>query len=191
MSTRTRLSSEQSRAQALAAAHDLLLADGPAAVTLKAVSARIGRTHANLLHHFGSAAGLQQALAQHLTAQVAASIAESMQQGLASPKAIVDLVFDAFGPGGGGALAQWMLATGQDDALDPFATAIRQIVDGLFGGSEGAAPARLHETALALVLLALGDALLGQRLAGAMRLGPGTARLQAEALVAAALAQPG
>ncbi|WP_347303376.1 TetR family transcriptional regulator [Croceibacterium sp. TMG7-5b_MA50] len=189
MSIRTRLSSEESRALALAAAHALLLADGPAAVTLKAVAAKVGRTHANLLHHFGSAAGLQQALAQHLTAQVAASIAASVQGGLASPRAIVDLVFDAFGPGGGGALAQWMLATGQDGALDPFAAAIRQVVDGLFGNGS-AAPARLHETALALVLLALGDALLGQRLAGAMDLGPGAARTQAEALVAAALAQP-
>lgn len=188
MSIRTRLSSEQSRAQALQAAHDLLLAEGPAAVTLKAVAARIGRTHANLLHHFGSAGGLQQALAQHLTAQVSASIAASVQNGLASPRAIVDLVFDAFGDGGGGALAQWMLATNQHDALDPFAQSIGQVVDGLFGGG-GKAPARLHQTALSLVLLALGDALLGQRLAGAMALPPSTARAEAEKLVAAALDQ--
>ena len=44
----------------------LLIEAGPQAVTLKAVAARIGRTHANLLHHFGSAAGLQKALAAHL-----------------------------------------------------------------------------------------------------------------------------
>jgi AcrR family transcriptional regulator len=56
---RTRLSPEESRSAALAAARKLLLAEGPQAVTLKAVSAEIGRTHANLLHHFGSAAGLQ------------------------------------------------------------------------------------------------------------------------------------
>ena len=37
----------------------LLIEAGPQAVTLKAVAARIGRTHANLLHHFGSAAELQ------------------------------------------------------------------------------------------------------------------------------------
>ncbi|KHL26416.1 hypothetical protein PK98_08235 [Croceibacterium mercuriale] len=188
MSIRTRLSSEQSRAQALQAAHQLLLAEGPAAVTLKAVAGRIGRTHANLLHHFGSAAGLQQALVQHLTAQVSASIADSLQGGLASPRAIVDLVFDAFGAGGGGELARWMLATHQHDALDPFAAAIRHLVDGLFG-QDGRAPAHLHQTALALVLLALGDSLLGQRLAGAMALPPSAARDEAEKLVAAALAQ--
>ena len=188
MSIRTRLTSEQSRAQALEAAHQLLLAEGPAAVTLKAVAARVGRTHANLLHHFGSAAGLQQALVQHLTSQVSASIAASMQTGLASPGAIVDLVFDAFATGGGGALAHWLLATNQHDALAPFAVAIRQVVDGLFG-QNGTAPAHLHQTALALVLLALGDALLGQRLAGAMALPASAARAEAEKLVAAALAQ--
>jgi AcrR family transcriptional regulator len=54
-----RLSPERSRIAAIEAARDLLIQDGPQAVTLKAVAARIGRTHANLLHHFGSAAGLQ------------------------------------------------------------------------------------------------------------------------------------
>jgi AcrR family transcriptional regulator len=43
----------------LQAARALLIEAGPQAVTLKAVASRIGRTHANLLHHFGSAAGLQ------------------------------------------------------------------------------------------------------------------------------------
>ena len=58
-----RLSPEASRSAALDAARLLLIEAGPQAVTLKAVAARIGRTHANLLHHFGSAAGLQKALA--------------------------------------------------------------------------------------------------------------------------------
>lgn len=53
-----RLSPEASRNMALAAARDLLIETGPQSVTLKAVAARIGRTHANLLHHFGSASGL-------------------------------------------------------------------------------------------------------------------------------------
>ena len=64
MSIRKRLSQEESRTVALEAARALLIELGPQAVTLKAVAARIGRTHANLLHHFGSAAGLQKALAE-------------------------------------------------------------------------------------------------------------------------------
>ena len=64
MSIRKRLAPEQSRKAALEAARLLLLEAGPQAVTLKAVAARVGRTHANLLHHFGSASGLQKALAE-------------------------------------------------------------------------------------------------------------------------------
>ena len=56
---RKRLSPEASRMAALEAARDILVEAGPQAVTLKAVAGRIGRTHANLLHHFGSASGLQ------------------------------------------------------------------------------------------------------------------------------------
>ena len=51
---RRRLSPEASRQAALEAARELLIETGPQAVTLKAVAARVGRTHANLLHHFGS-----------------------------------------------------------------------------------------------------------------------------------------
>ena len=66
ISVRKRLSPDASRAAAVAAARDLLTSEGVAAVTLKAVAARIGRTHANLLHHFGSVAGLHAALARDI-----------------------------------------------------------------------------------------------------------------------------
>ena len=65
-SHRRRLTPEESRDAALDAARTLLIEMGPQAVTLKAVASRIGRTHANLLHHFGSASGLQKALIAHL-----------------------------------------------------------------------------------------------------------------------------
>ena len=58
---RKRLGAEV-REEGLAAARKLLLAGGPAAVTLASVGAEIGMSHANVLHHFGSAAGLQSAL---------------------------------------------------------------------------------------------------------------------------------
>ena len=67
---RKRLSPDESRAAAVAAARELLRDEGVAAVTLKAVAARIGRTHANLLHHFGSAAGLHRALAEDIARPV-------------------------------------------------------------------------------------------------------------------------
>jgi AcrR family transcriptional regulator len=76
---RKRLSPEESRSAAIAAARRLLLANGPQAVTLKAVAAEVGRTHANLLHHFGSAAGLQGELARAIAESVTSSIAETVE----------------------------------------------------------------------------------------------------------------
>src|SRR6476620_9321746 len=94
---RTRLSPEESRSAALKAARELLLAEGPSAVTLKAVAAKIGRTHANLLHHFGSAAGLQGELARSIADSVTPSIARSVKRARAGgtdARVIVDQCFD-------------------------------------------------------------------------------------------------
>ena len=94
MSIRKRLSSEDSRAAALEAARGLLIEVGPQAVTLKAVAERIGRTHANLLHHFGSASGLHKALAGYLAGTVRASIHDAVratQTGVGSARAVVGL----------------------------------------------------------------------------------------------------
>ena len=134
MSIRKRLSQEESRTVALEAARALLIELGPQAVTLKAVAARIGRTHANLLHHFGSAAGLQKALAEHLAITICATIEEAVlasRKGEGSPRDVVDLTFDAFDKEGGGALATWMLMNGNEDALDPLLEVIHELVDDL------------------------------------------------------------
>ena len=71
---RKRLSPEESREAALEAARALLVEVGPQAVTLKAVAGRIGRTHANLLHHFGSAEGLQKALIARMASGIVGTI---------------------------------------------------------------------------------------------------------------------
>ncbi|MFZ3484004.1 TetR/AcrR family transcriptional regulator [Sphingomonas sp. 3-13AW] len=175
--TRRRLSSAESREAALDAARDLLIENGPQSVTLKAVSARIGRTHANLLHHFGSAAGLQEALAQRMTAtitaQIGAAALRARSQG--DPSEVVDLTFDAFGRQGGGALASWMILSGNHHLLDPVLDAIHRLVDELASDS-GLADVPLADETLHLVLIALGDALLGGAMAQALGLPPDRAR---------------
>src|SRR4051795_607826 len=158
--TRKRLSPEESRSAAITAARQLLLSEGPQAVTLKAVAAEIGRTHANLLHHFGSAAGLQAELARSIAERVTGSIAEAVQAARAGERDardIVDMTFDAFGREGAGALAAWMILTGNRDALNPILGSIRGLVAQLSAGHE---EHQVAETTLALVLNALGDALL-------------------------------
>ncbi|MBZ6377228.1 TetR family transcriptional regulator [Pacificimonas flava] len=168
MSIRARLTPEESRAAALAAARELLLESGPTAVTLKAVAGRVGRTHQNLLHHFGSAAGLQTALAEYLAERACARIGKAMQErraGLASARDIVDLTFDAFGrEGGGGALASWIMMTGNEAAFEPVVEAIRALVEGVEERAE-LEPGVVEDTVLQLVLMALGDAMIGHALA--------------------------
>ncbi len=185
-----RLSPEESRSAALEAARQILVETGPAAVTLKAVAARIDRTHANLLHHFGSAAGLQKALAAYLAETVCATIGKKMAEsppGERNVREIVDLAFDAFNEGGAGALATWMAATGNDDALDPIVDAIHKLIDGM---SPDAHEKRLmHEDTLALVLMALGDAQLGGPMAEALDLPRDTSRVLATELITGRIAK--
>jgi AcrR family transcriptional regulator len=166
-----RLSPEASRLAALEAARELLIETGPQAVTLKAVAGRIGRTHANLLHHFGSASGLQRDLAEYLTKGVCRKIAEAvarMQGGEMSPRDLADLIFDSFDREGAGALASWMLLSGNEDALNPVVEAIHALVDEI--AADGHANTGLHELTLELVLLALGDALMGGPLSSSLGL---------------------
>ncbi len=197
MSQRKRLTPEESRNAALAAARSLLMESGPQAVTLKAVAQRVGRTHANLLHHFGSASGLQKALAAHLARTVCETIKDAVtaeRAGLGHPREVVDLAFDAFDAEGAGALAGWMLLTGNEDALDPIIEAIHQLVDEIAPEEDPCCDAtnevgRIHEETLSLVLLALGDALMGAPMAKALGLPRDTARRRAETMLTSSLAE--
>src|SRR3546814_3533534 len=77
---------------------------------------------ANLLHHCGSAAGLQKALIERMTGAITSTIREAALRARAvdqNPREVVDLTFDAFDTGGAGALASWMILSGDEDALDP------------------------------------------------------------------------
>lgn len=184
MPERKRLSPEESRDAALEAARAILIEAGPQAVTLKAVAARIDRTHANLLHHFGSAAGLQRALARSLAETVCNQIVGLIQEAHANedarteakPREVVDLAFDAFDKSGAGALASWMILSGNEDALDPILDVIHQLVDQIAEVEGEESSVALREDTLSLVLMAMGDALLGEPLAKSLDLPRGAAR---------------
>ena len=168
----------------------LLIESGPQAVTLKAVAARMGRTHANLLHHFGTAAQLQRSLASHLAGAICGIIAEAVlanRAGLASAREVVDLTFDAFDREGGGALASWMALNGNEDALDPIVEAIHDMVDELDASGAGIR----REVTLTLVLLALGNAQMGGALTKSLGLPAHTARAMAERVLTDAAERAG
>ena len=114
----TRRRGALAREEAVEAARDLLLAGGASAVTLKAVGERMGVGHANLIHHFGSAAGLQGAvmdrMVRDLAARLDSGLGAGMGQAPAAPDraAMLDQVFDAFGEGGAARLGAWMVMQG-------------------------------------------------------------------------------
>lgn len=186
--SRKRLNSEESRSAALEAARLLLLELGPQAITLKAVASKVGRTHANLLHHFGSAAGLQAELARSIADRVTGSIAEAVERariGERDVREVVDGTFDAFDREGAGALAAWMILSGNRDALDPILDSIRGLVAQLRVGHE---EHHVPESTLWLVLAALGDSLLGEPITSALGLERDAARRIATAALRAEIA---
>lgn len=137
---------------------------------------RIGRTHANLLHHFGSAAGLQTALAERMANSITARIADAVlatQRGEIVPRVIVDLAFDAYGREGGAALASWAIVHGQREILAPLLSALHRLVDQLGIVVEGRP---VQVMTLMLALTALGDALMGEAMAAEFDLPRDTAR---------------
>ena len=105
--------------------------------------------------------------------------------GLGSPREVVDLAFDAFDKEGAGALASWMILTGNEDALTPIVETIHQLVDEIAPGeaAHGAAPMQVHEETLALVLMAMGDALIGTALSRSLGLPETAARDRAERML--------
>jgi hypothetical protein len=104
------------------------------------------------------------------------SIAEAVERaraGETDARVIVDQCFDAFGKEGAGALAAWMILSGNRDALNPILDSIRGLVAQLALGHE---EHQVAESTLSLVLNALGDSLLGPPIAEALGLPRDAAR---------------
>ena len=107
--------------------------------------------------------GFAKALITHLADTITAQIGEAARRARAGdhdPREVVDLTFDAFARGAG-AMASWMILTGNEDALDPILEAIHRLVDDLAAEPDIAGGKSIHEETLQLVLMALGDSLLG------------------------------
>lgn len=172
VSPRVRRTPEEARTLALASARRLLLADGPDAITLQAVANDLGMSHTNLIHHFGSAAGLQSELMRQMVSELTTTIESAVMRlraGKGELKDFVDIVFDAFDRGGAGRLAAWMALSGESMHLAPIGEVVRDYIDSVERGAEGeAAAARVHErvtsATLFVTVAALGDAIIGNEL---------------------------
>jgi AcrR family transcriptional regulator len=166
---RRKRSAGEARDEGLAAARGLLLSGGPAAVTLANVGQAIGMSHTNVIHHFGSAAGLQTALMESMIRDLAGALGDAVSQihtDAAAPSMLVDRVFDAFGEGGAGQLAAWLVLAREFDHLEP----VRQAVLDLVTAVKERAPdvpdrdARIRAIVLLIAICAFGDAVIGPHL---------------------------
>lgn len=163
---RRRRSPDEARREAVEAARALLLSGGPNAVTLSAVAADIGVTHANLIHHFGSAAGLQSALMGSMVADLSQALDTAvarLRTDEGAPLELVNAVFDAFSEGGAGRLAAWIALSGDLSHLEPVRAAVRDLVDAIAEkmGDDGKARQRIGSAVLFIALSAFGEALIG------------------------------
>ena len=86
---------------------------------------------------------------------------------------VVDGTFDAFGREGAGALAAWMILSGNRDALNPILDSIHVLVAQSASATRSITYPRAR---LWLVLAALGDSLLGEPIAGSLGLQRDAAR---------------
>jgi len=172
------------RGDALAAGKALLIAGGAEAVTLAALAARLECTHANVLYHFGTIGKFR----EELSIYVAEFICSEVQSGIVvarnaerPARAIVDLVFDVFARHGGMHLTHpLMRAGGNQDALAPVIHAVHDLVVNVcnIGVDTSRAITR------ALVLQALGDAHVGERLGRVLFLPNNEPRIAAEGWLA-------
>ena len=187
---RKRVSPEESRAAAVAAARELLKERGRGGGDAAGGRRRVGRTHANLLHHFGTAAGLQRALAEDIAQTVAASIEGVIEQrraGTATERDVVDAMFEAFRREGAGELIGWVALTRQREALEPVVATIERIIRTMRALGD---PRPVDRMTLALTLLAIGDSLAGEEIARACGLDRGAIREVAATTIEALAGSP-
>jgi TetR/AcrR family transcriptional regulator, repressor for neighboring sulfatase len=159
---------EAVRKEALEVGRRLLIEGGPAAITLKAIGAEMAMSHANLIHHFGSAEAFQTQLKTSMVEELTRKVTELIRHGGTAPNngEIVDTVFSAYGPGGIGTLVAWLALTKSSDdshELEPAIAELLAVIESLAQGSDGAKRARA--SVLLVSALALGNSLFGKPLA--------------------------
>lgn len=164
---RRRRTPDEARLEALAAARVRLLAGGPDSVTLKAVADDLGVTHANLIHHFGSAEGLQSALMGSMVADLSNALDTAiarLRTDDGAPLELINAVFDAFADGGAGKLAAWIVLKGDLTHLEPVRAAVNGLVHAIadkLGDPSNPSRDQLSSAVLFIAVSAFGDALIG------------------------------
>lgn len=112
-----RRSREVAREEILDAAEGLLVECGPQKLKLVDVASRAGVGHSLIIHHFGSIAGLQHALAVRMSRQLVDEIAtliETAESTRPLISQIIARIFEIYGCPQNAKLIAWLALTGQE-----------------------------------------------------------------------------
>lgn len=181
--TRVRRSPEAARENILAAAEALLVEHGPQAIKLADVAKAAGVVHANVIHHFGSIAGVETALMERMIRQLADKIIVGFNEQGVSPGFGAQALFDAFEARGAARLAAWLELTGEGRRM----TLVRQVVDEVvqtrLAIDTGVERDAIIDFILLNIVLAVGVGLFGPTLSELLGRPPERARELAQELV--------
>lgn len=166
---RIRRTPKEARRLILDAAEATMAAKGPAGIRLQEVARNAGVSHSNVLHHFGSRAGLIRALNRRTVDDLRSVLLRVMEAAHSSTEEIIGPAFAAYRNG----LAQrtiWALqAPGRRDAQT--LAVFEEMVGALHARRISAAPPgvrldKAHTRALVhlTTITAFGDAIIGARL---------------------------
>ena len=157
---RRRRPAEETQAEILGVAQELLLDHGPAGVRLDEIARRIGVSRQAILHHFGNREGLMRALVERAWMGLFRDLSMLARASDAEPSVFVDQVDSVVRKGGNARLGGWLLLSGSGLPDSIFEGALPGLAQAVAPDDTDNA-----DNALLLVGAALfGDAIFGGRL---------------------------
>jgi AcrR family transcriptional regulator len=171
---RRRRSPDEARVEIIESATKLLRHHGPKAVTLVGVAQDLRMNHSTILYHFGSIEALHQALMDAIVQDLAHALQNVVAELSANAdglRALVDIVFDAFGKGGVAQLAAWITLSGAQQPVEQIRGAISELVLALerhFSKGGEDARDRVTSAVMFVALMASGYSVIGGPLSDAL-----------------------
>ena len=158
---RTKRDPEAMKKRILDSAEDLLLEDGPSAVTLRQIAKRMDVSHPAILYYFEGLPAIIEALQQRASRTVrAALIGQLSDVGSNDVRSSVNKAVDALTQPKTGALIAWLIAEGRTPFPPAEEHGLKQVVDHLVQAT-GHPRARLEEAVELVVIASIGEALVG------------------------------
>lgn len=174
--TRVRRSPEAARENILAAAEAILVEHGPQALKLADVAKAAGVVHANVIHHFGSIAGVETALMERMIRALADKVITGFNTGGATPGFGAQALFEAFQAKGAARLAAWLELTGEGRRMTLVRDVVDEVIETRVAQDVGVDRDAIVDFILLNIVLAVGVGLFGPTLSELLGRPPERAR---------------